>query len=157
MTLRTYCFTAVTTQHNPVLDLVLILSQHLEEGIDRNLFVHIVCVTRKTVPEHVFLGACQTVIRLEDGEVVFHGSSAELILPHLHLVSMPTLYTSFVHAERRVGDDQSFINTNNTAETFARRTGAKRRVEGEHVLVRLLERHTVGLVTSREIIADITW
>ena len=157
MALRADRLTTITTQHHTVLNLVLILSQHLEESIDTHTVVHILWLCGKTMPEHVFLGTCQTIIRLKDGEIALHGTSTKLILPHLHLITVPALHTTVIHAQGSVRNDQSFINADNATEALTGRTGTQGGVEGEHVLVGLLKGDAVSLVTGRKIVTDITW
>ena len=47
-----------------------------------------------------------------------------------------------------------FIDADNLAETLTLRTGTSGRIEGEHLVVGLLERHAVGLETLGEIVGQ---
>ena len=92
---------AITAQHHSILYLVLVLLHHLEEGVDGYLFVDVAFALRgQTVPEHILLALRQLIVGFEDGEVVLCGPAAELILPHAHLVAVPTLHAAVVDAQR---------------------------------------------------------
>ena len=118
---------AVSTEHHPVLDFVLVFLHHLEEGVNRHPVVgSSVMVGWQTVPKPVFLFAGEFEIRLEDGEIVFCRPSAELVLPHLHLLAMPALHAAIVDAERGVGNHQFLIDTDHAAVSLAHRAGSHR-------------------------------
>ena len=94
------CLSTIAAHHHAVLDFVLILLHHLEEGINRNLFMNVLVAFRwKSMPEHVLLFACQIVVWLEYGEVIAGSTPAKLLAPYAHLVAMPALYASIVDAQ----------------------------------------------------------
>ena len=146
---------AIAAQHDAILYLVLILLHHLEEGVNRYLFVDIPLAFRgEAVPEHVLLVLRQFVVGFEDGEVVFGCPAAELILPHAHLVAVPTLHAAVVDAQRGVGNDELLVDADNLAEAFTLWAGAQRRVEREHLVAGFFERDTIGFEACREIVAE---
>ena len=107
------------------------------------------------MPQPVLFLARQFQIRLEDGELVAGSAAAEFVLPHLHLVAMPALHASLIDGKRAVGNHEFLVDTDDTPETFAGGTGAKRRIEREHIVVGFFKLDAVGLETSREIVADV--
>ncbi|CCY14895.1 uncharacterized protein BN773_00888 [Prevotella sp. CAG:755] len=142
---------AITGEHHAILDLVLVLFEHSEESIDR----HLLLLGQGTllgvaVPEQVPLLARKLIIRHKDWEPFFLGPPAEFLAPHAHFLSTPTHHRTVVDAQRAVGHDESLVESDNAAEAFAARAGAKGRIEGEHVVVRLAEGHPVGLEARRE-------
>ena len=130
MTLRTHGSAAVSTHHDSILYLILILSYHLKEGVYRNLVMNIlVFVTWQTVPQHIFFLPGKFKVWLKYWEIVFCSTSAKLFLPHLHLLSMPTLHTSVIYRKRTVGNNKSFVNAHNIAKPFTGRASSERRIE----------------------------
>ena len=156
VTLRTGGLAPVTGQHHAVLDLVLVLLHHIEEGIDARLLL-LTLIAGQPVPQPVFLLLCQVHIRLEDGEVIVGCTTAEPVEPLLHLFPVPADHTSVVYREGRIGDDQLLVDTDDTSEPLTLRTGACRGIEGEQLVARLFEHDTVSLETCREVVADVRW
>ena len=154
MTHRTGGLAPVPTEHHTVLYLILVLRQHLEECVDAWLLL-LPLIGGKTVPKPVFLLLGQFHIWFEDGEVVVGGMSTEPFLPFLHLLTVPAYHTTLIDRQGRVGDDQSFVDADDTTEALALRTGTCRGVEREHVVVGFLEGHAVGLELHGEIIEDV--
>ena len=70
---------------------------------------------------------------------------------------MPALYASIVNAERGVWYYQFLVDAYYMSEALTGRTGTKRRVEREHIVVWLLEGYAVGLKTDGEVEWLITW
>ena len=95
MTDGTVGLTPVTAQHHTVLDLVLVLLEHLEERVDARTFL-LPFVRREPMPQPVFLLLCQVHIWLEDGEVILRCMPAEPVLPFFHLLSVPTNHTTVI-------------------------------------------------------------
>ena len=122
MTDGTVGLTPVTTQHHTVLDLVLVLLEHLEERVDtRTLLLPL--VRRESMPQPVFLLLCQVHVRLENGEVIQGCMPAEPVLPFFHLLSVPTNHTTVIDRESRVGDDQLFVDADDSSEALTLWTG----------------------------------
>ena len=92
---------AITAQHHSILYFILVLLHHLEEGVDGYLLVDVAFALRgQAVPKHILLALRQLIVGFEDGEVVLCCPAAELILPHTHLVAVPTLHAAVVDAQR---------------------------------------------------------
>ena len=123
MTFGTYRLTTIATHHHTILDLVLVVFHHLEESVDGNLFVHVCRIAGKSMPQPSFLFGSEFTVRGEYGEVIPCSPAAELIFPDFHLLTMPTLYTTVVHAQGGVGNDQPFIDTDDITESLTFRTG----------------------------------
>ena len=148
MTIRTNSLATIPTHHHAILYLVLILLDHLEKGINVNLVVNVqMFFGRKTMPKHILLLARQFEIRFENGKPINDGFSAKHLAPNAHLVTMPTLNATIIHAQRTIGDDQFLINSDNASKAFARRTSANGRVEGEHIIVGFFKRHAVCFIS----------
>ena len=153
MTLGAGSLAAITGEHHAVLDLVLVLFEHSEESVDRHLLLLGQGVLLGVaVPEQVTLFARQLIIRREDGEAFFLRPSAEFVPPHPHLVAAPAHHRAVVDGQRAVRDDQSLVEPDDAAEAFAARAGAEGRIEGEHVVVGVVEGHPIGLETRREVV-----
>ena len=69
---RTIGFPPIACQHHAVLNLILVLLQHLEEGVDASLF-------SRAVPQIVLLLLSKLIVRSEDGEVVSRGFVQEFL------------------------------------------------------------------------------
>ena len=119
---RTIGLTPIACQHHAVLNLILVLLQHLEEGVDASLF-------SRAVPQIVLLLLSQLIVRSEDGEVVSRGFVQEFLQPFAHLFASPAHHGTVVYGECPVRDNQLFVNANHLAETLAGRTGTDGRVE----------------------------
>ncbi len=109
------------------------------------------------MPEHVFLFARQLIVRSENREVIFGCTPAELLLPHLHFLSMPALYAAVIDAQGGIWNHQFFVNSDDAPESFAGRACSDGRIEREHVVVRLFKRDAVSLKTGREVVGYIGW
>ena len=144
----------VTGQHHAVLNLVLILLHHIEEGIDAR-FLLFALVGGQPVPQPVFLFLCQVHIGLEDGEVVVGCMTAEPVEPLFHLLTVPTNNTAVVDGEGRVWDDKFLVDADDAPETLTLRTGTCRGVEGKHLVAGFFEHDTIGFKTCREVVADV--
>ena len=107
------------------------------------------------MPQHVFFLSCQLQVGLEYREIVSFRTSTELIFPLTHLFAVPTLYTTIVDAEGRVGNDQFFINANDAAKSFTSGACSQRRIEWKHVVIGLLEGHSVSFITHGKLISNV--
>ena len=74
--------------------------------------------------------------------------------PLLHLLPVPAHHTTVIYGECRVGDHQFLVDANDSSETLTLRTGAHRRVEGEHLVCRLFESHPISLELHRKVVED---
>ena len=154
MTLRTCGLSTISSHHHTILDLVLVLLHHLEERVDAR-FLLCFFIRGETMPQPVFLLACEIHVWLENREVILCCMTTEPLLPFFHLITMPANHTTIVYRKCGVGDYQSLVDTNHTTETLTLRTSSCRRVEREHLVIRFFERYAVCFETSREVIADI--
>lgn len=156
MAVGTHRLAAVPAHQDTVLNLVLILLDHLEKGIDTYPVVNILfAFRRKTMPQPVFLCFGKFVVGLEDGEVDGGGTPAKLIVPNLQLLAMPALYAAFVDTERGVGNDKTLVDSYHIAKALAGGACAGGTVEGEHVLVGFLKANAVGLERRGEVVGDL--
>ena len=143
----------VAGKHHAVLDLILIILQHLEELVDARFLLRVL-IGRKSVPQPVFLSLGEVHVGFEDGEIIVGGMTDEPLLPLFHLIPVPADDTAVIDGERGVGDDQFLVDTDDASEALTLGTGACGRVEGEHLVVGLLEGDAVGLETHGEIVED---
>ena len=74
----------------------------------------------------------------------------ELVQPFSHFLTSPAEHSPVVHAQCPVGDYQMFIDADNLAEAFTRRTGSQRRVEREHLVVRFFKLDAVSFKFGAE-------
>ena len=103
---------AVAGQHYAVLNLVLVLFQHLEEGVYAHFFA-------RSVPQVVLLLLGKLIVRGEDGEVVRRSLAEELLQPFAHFLATPAHHGSIVYGEGAVGDDQLLVDAYHTAKALA--------------------------------------
>ena len=155
VTVRTNGLAAIAAHHHAILNFVLVVFDHLEEGIDAHLLVDVFRVGGQPMPKPVFFLSRKVHVRLEDGELVARCPSAKLVLPLFHLVAVPALHAPFIDRECAVGNHQFLVDANHAAKAFARGTGAKRGIEREHVVVGLLKLDAVGLEACGKVVADI--
>ena len=155
VTFVTRRLSTITRQHDTILNLILILLQHLEEIIDGYAVVLVAgLIAGQSVPKHILLLLRQVIVRFEDGKIVLGSTTAEFFLPHLHLIAVPRLHTTVVDRQCGIGNDEVFVDADNLAETLTLRAGTSRRIEGEHLVVGLLERHAVSLETLGEVVGQ---
>ena len=153
VTFRTVRLTSIARQHHTILDLILILLQHLEELIDARFLLR-TFIRRQPVPKPVFLTLGKIHIGFEDGEVVVSCVTDEPLLPFLHLFPVPADDTAIVDGECRIGDYQFLVDADDSAEALTFWTGSSGRIEGEHLVAGFFKRHPVGLEVHREIVED---
>ena len=155
MTVGTDGLSAIATHHHTILNLVLVLLDHLEESINGDLLVDVLGIGRKPVPEPVFLLPREVHVGLENGEVVAGCPAAEFILPLFHLIAVPTLHTAFIDGKHGVGDDKFLVDADDASEPFTGGAGPQWRVEGEHIVAGLLKADAVGFETGGEVVGNI--
>ena len=136
-------FTAITRQHYTVLYLVLVLLQHLEEGVDA-------LEVAGSFPQHAALPVRQFVIGCENGEAGFLRAAYHHVFPFAHFLSAPAHYGAVVYGEGAVGDNKMLVDANDTSEAFAFRTCPDGGVEREHLVVGLFKRDAVRLEFGAE-------
>ena len=134
---------AVACQHHTVLYLVLIFLHHLEEGVDA---LKVGC----PFPQHPALLVGQFIIGSEDGEAGFLGSVYHHIPPFAHLFAPPAYNGSIIDGQGAVGYHEMLVDADDFPESLAYGTCADGRVEGEHLVVRLLEDDAVRLELGAE-------
>ena len=154
MTLRTGRLAPVASHHHTILDLILIGLDHLEELVDAGFLLR-PFVRGQTVPQPVLLLLGQIHIGFEDGKIIFGCMATEPFEPLLHLLTMPADHTTIVDGERRIGDDQLLVDTDDSSEALTHRTGACGGVEGEELVAGFLEHDTISLETGGEVVADV--
>ena len=156
----------VSGQHDPILNLVLSLTQHFEECVyaeqapllgEEFLFLFGDIVWEGAMPEPVLLLLGEFVIRLEDGESPFGIESDKPVLPFAHLFSSPAHHGTLIHTQGGVGYDQMFVYAYDFAKSFAIGAGTCGRVEGEHIVTGLLKGDTVGLKPGAECMCLVLW
>src|SRR5574344_2629184 len=102
------------------------------------------------MPEQVLLLFREIVVGFKDRKVVGGTLAYEFVLPLTHLLSTPTEDGTIIDAKRSVGDDEFLINAYNAPEAFALRASPNGRIEGEHIVGRLLEGDAIFLETRGE-------
>ena len=151
MTGGTYRFASVSCQHDAVLYLVLVLAEHVEEGIYEYLVgLFSLTLFSIAVPEYVFFLLGKLIVRLKYRKTFRALPTYKFLLPHPHFLTSPTNYSSVHDAERRVRDDELFVYTYHAAEAFARWTCSSWRIEREHLVVGFFKANAVGLKANGE-------
>ena len=135
---RTGGLTAVVSEHHPVLNLILVLTQHLKECINADAVGQV--FTGTSVPKQGFLFLGKTVVRREYREVVSLSPADEFFLPFTHFLSTPANHSSVHHAQFGIGNDQMLVY----AESLTLGTCSHWGIEGEKVFRRFLKSHAVG-------------
>ena len=107
------------------------------------------------MPQPFLLLGRKVVIGLKDVETVLGGLHAEGFFPLSHLLAVPALHTSVEYAQRWIGDNQPFIDTDNAAKTFAHGAGTDRGVERKHIVVGLFKANAVGLKLVGEVVGEV--
>ena len=98
VTLRTGRLATIACQHHAILNLILVLLHHVEEGVNRHLLIlRTLAVAGQSVPQHVLLALRQRHVGFEDGEIVQRGTSAEFVLPVLHLLAVPAYHAAVIY------------------------------------------------------------
>ena len=92
----------------------------------------------------------QFVVRGEDREIVYLGTTYEVAFPLAQFLAMPACHTPVIDAEGGVGDDEILVDADDAAVALACGTDAHGRVEREEVVGRFLEGHSVSLHERRE-------
>ena len=165
VTLGAHGLAPIAGQHHAVLNLVLSLAQVLEEGVYRDeaplLFLGAQTalfgcerVGEGAVPEPVLLLTAQLEVGLVDGEAPFGIEADEPLLPFAHLLAAPAHHRPLVDRQRRVGDDQVFIDADDASESLALGAGSGRGVEGEQFVGGFLKGDAVGLEPHAERVQD---
>ena len=133
----------IACQHHTVLYLILVLLEHLEEGVDAGL-------RPRSVPQIILLRLRELIIGGKDGEVVLGCIADKLVAPGTHLLATPAYHAAVVYAQRSVGHHELLVDANDASEAATLGAGTHRRVEREELLRRLLEGDAVGLEALAE-------
>src|SRR5690606_39028869 len=108
---------AVAAGQHAVLDLVALLLQVAEEGIDATQ-------AAPPLPQQLALFGREVAVGAVDGEAVRCAGPLEGLAPLAHLLAGPRGHTALVHAQALVGDHQVGVDADHMAIAFAHRTGA---------------------------------
>ena len=151
MTVRTDGLATIACQEHTILYLILVLPHHLKEIVDAHTFVRVgVGVAGQSMPQPSAMLLAQFVVRGEDREIVYLGTTYEVAFPLAQFLAMPACHTTVIDAEGGVGDDEILVDANDAAVALACGTDAHGRVEREEVVGRFFEGHSVSLHERRE-------
>ncbi len=131
----TNCLASKTTEHNSILNFILLIFKHLEERVDAHAVGHrAVFFGRQTMPKPIFLLLRQFEIRRKKRELVVGRATAKFIAPDAHFLAVPALHATVVNRQRRVRNDKFFVDADGVAEAFANGACAGGRIEREHIV-----------------------
>ena len=165
VTLRAHRLSAISGQHDAVLNLVLSLAQILEEGVDghqspflflgsqTSLFVGQI-VGEGAVPEPVLLLAAELEVGFVDGKSTFGIEADEPFFPFAHLLAAPAHDRALIDRQCRVRHHQVLVDAYDAPKALALRAGPGWGVEGKEFVGRFLEGDAVGLESHAEGMQD---
>ena len=135
-------------EHVLVLYLVAVVFHPFEEFVDPDQGI-LVSFLAAGVPDQVLYFLREIAVRREHGDAVAAGHLDEMLVEPSHLLSPPAGDGPVVEAFRLVRHHQVLADSYDLSEASADRTGPKRAVEREEVLIRLAESHAVQFEAVR--------
>ena len=128
----------VAGHHDPILDLVLVLSHKPEEVVNA-------MQPLGSMPKQLLFGLRKLEVGAMDREVVPLALLDETGFPFAHHLPFPADDCPFVQREALVRNDQMLVNAQHLAEPFTGGAGTQRIVEAEHHFRRLFKLDAVRL------------
>ena len=149
-TLIADCPAGIAAEHIFILNFIAVGFHPLEEFVESD-YGFLLSGRRHSLPDYIFDLSAEVAVRLKDRNSILGGIAYQLVIEPAHLLSPPAGNGTVIYGLALVRNYKVFADTDDLSESATHRTGSKRAVETEQVLIRLGELHSVRLKAVYEL------